>query len=160
MARSTSQSGDASSKLPLKTEFNLFRKACFLTSIVPPSAEDRHRPLIWLLILRIPGPTQLTAGYRVDRFLDLGDGIVSDLVQLYMRHVRHLVGWHNAVDDRRAIDAERFVQFGSQQAGDDFSVLIIPHTLAVTTFGALSAGDAVNLEVDLMARYVARLTGI
>jgi riboflavin synthase len=42
---------------------------------------------------------------------------------------------------------------------DEFSVLIIPHTLAVTTFGALRAGDPVNLEVDLMARYVARLTG-
>ncbi|HEY0439360.1 MAG TPA: riboflavin synthase, partial [Xanthobacteraceae bacterium] len=40
---------------------------------------------------------------------------------------------------------------------DTFSVLIIPHTLAVTTFGALRAGDAVNLEVDLMARYAARL---
>jgi riboflavin synthase len=47
----------------------------------------------------------------------------------------------------------------NEVAGDDFSVLIIPHTLAVTTFGALSAGDPVNLEVDLMARYVARLTG-
>src|SRR5580704_6751293 len=99
----------------------------FLTSIIirshnhslvfgPPSAEHRHRPLIWLLILWIPGRTQLTAGYRVDRFLDLGDGIVSDLVQLYVRHVRHLVSWHNAVDDRRGIDAERFAQFGSQQA--------------------------------------------
>jgi riboflavin synthase len=42
---------------------------------------------------------------------------------------------------------------------DEFSVLIIPHTLAVTTFGLLRAGDPVNLEVDLMARYVARLTG-
>ena len=41
--------------------------------------------------------------------------------------------------------------------GDRFSVLIIPHTLAVTTFGALRAGDPVNLEVDLMARYAARL---
>ena len=38
-----------------------------------------------------------------------------------------------------------------------FSVMIIPHTLAVTTFSALAGGDAVNLEVDLMARYVARL---
>jgi riboflavin synthase len=38
-----------------------------------------------------------------------------------------------------------------------FSVLIIPHTLKVTTLGSLAAGDAVNLEVDLMARYVARL---
>jgi riboflavin synthase len=38
-----------------------------------------------------------------------------------------------------------------------FSVLIIPHTLKVTTLGLLAAGDAVNLEVDLMARYLARL---
>jgi riboflavin synthase len=38
-----------------------------------------------------------------------------------------------------------------------FSVLIIPHTLQVTTFGALKAGDALNIEVDLMARYAARL---
>jgi riboflavin synthase len=41
--------------------------------------------------------------------------------------------------------------------GDAFSVLIIPHTLAVTTLGALQPGDALNLEVDLMARYAARL---
>jgi riboflavin synthase len=40
---------------------------------------------------------------------------------------------------------------------DTFSVLIIPHTLAVTTLSALRAGDALNLEVDLMARYAARL---
>ncbi len=40
---------------------------------------------------------------------------------------------------------------------DRFEVLIIPHTLEVTTFGALRAGDPVNLEVDLMARYAARL---
>jgi riboflavin synthase len=44
------------------------------------------------------------------------------------------------------------------EAGDDtFGVLIIPHTLKVTTLGALAAGDHVNLEVDLMARYAARL---
>jgi riboflavin synthase len=40
---------------------------------------------------------------------------------------------------------------------DRFDVLIIPHTLEVTTFGTLRAGDTVNLEVDLMARYAARL---
>ena len=40
---------------------------------------------------------------------------------------------------------------------DTFSVLIIPHTLGVTTFGALKTGDALNLEVDVMARYAARL---
>jgi riboflavin synthase len=36
-------------------------------------------------------------------------------------------------------------------------VLIIPHTLKVTTLGGLAVGDDVNLEVDLMARYAARL---
>src|SRR5216684_550939 len=38
-----------------------------------------------------------------------------------------------------------------------FSVLIIPHTLSVTTIGAWRAGSEVNIEVDLMARYAARL---
>jgi riboflavin synthase len=41
--------------------------------------------------------------------------------------------------------------------GGIFSVLIIPHTLTATTFGERRAGDRLNLEVDLMARYAARL---
>lgn len=40
---------------------------------------------------------------------------------------------------------------------DLLSVLLIPHTLKVTTWGARQAGDKVHLEVDLMARYAARL---
>jgi riboflavin synthase len=39
-----------------------------------------------------------------------------------------------------------------------FTVLIIPHTLSVTTIGAWQAGSEVNIEVDLMARYAARLS--
>ncbi|GJE59430.1 riboflavin synthase [Methylobacterium trifolii] len=42
-------------------------------------------------------------------------------------------------------------------AGDLFSVLLIPHTLQVTTWGERRAGDSLNLEVDLIARYAARL---
>ena len=38
-----------------------------------------------------------------------------------------------------------------------FSVLLIPHSLAVTTWNAVRAGDALNIEVDQMARYAARL---
>ena len=41
--------------------------------------------------------------------------------------------------------------------GDVFSVLLIPHTLAVTTWADRGPGDGLNLEVDLMARYAARL---
>jgi riboflavin synthase len=45
----------------------------------------------------------------------------------------------------------------NEVAGDTFSVLLIPHTLQVTTFGGVRAGTRVNLEVDQMARYAARL---
>jgi riboflavin synthase len=42
-------------------------------------------------------------------------------------------------------------------AGDRFSVTLIPHTLAVTTLGALAVGASVNLEGDLIAKHVDRL---
>ncbi|MGZ4113678.1 MAG: riboflavin synthase [Actinomycetota bacterium] len=41
--------------------------------------------------------------------------------------------------------------------GKTFSVALIPHTLAVTTFGSARPGDPVNLEVDVIAKYVERL---
>jgi riboflavin synthase len=41
--------------------------------------------------------------------------------------------------------------------GADFTVNLIPHTLSATNLGALRAGDRVNLEVDMLARYVERL---
>lgn len=44
-------------------------------------------------------------------------------------------------------------------AGEAFWVTLIPHTLEVTNLGELKVGDGVNLEVDLIARYVARLLG-
>ncbi|WP_333669653.1 riboflavin synthase [Elioraea tepidiphila] len=40
---------------------------------------------------------------------------------------------------------------------DAFGVNIIPHTASVTTFGRMKPGDPVNIEVDLVARYLARL---
>jgi riboflavin synthase len=42
--------------------------------------------------------------------------------------------------------------------GDVFGVNIIPHTQAVTTWGTMEAGQPVNIEIDMLARYVARLT--
>jgi riboflavin synthase len=43
--------------------------------------------------------------------------------------------------------------------GRRFGVNIIPHTQANTTFGAAAVGDRLNLEIDVLARYVARLLG-
>jgi riboflavin synthase len=45
----------------------------------------------------------------------------------------------------------------NEVTAETFAVLIIPHTLAVTTLGAAKPGTMMNLEVDLMARYAARL---
>jgi riboflavin synthase len=45
----------------------------------------------------------------------------------------------------------------NEVAGNRFGVNLIPHTLTVTTWAAKTAGQFVNLEVDLFARYVARL---
>ena len=81
---------------------------------------------------------------------------VSDEVMVGVVSLPH--GWGH---DRPGMQ----LQVASEHAGvsvndvtdDTFSVLIIPHTLKATMLGRLGVGDAVNLEVDLMARYAARL---
>ena len=45
----------------------------------------------------------------------------------------------------------------NEVTAETFAVLIIPHTLTVTTLGATKPGTMMNLEIDLMARYAARL---
>ncbi len=45
----------------------------------------------------------------------------------------------------------------NEVSGDTFGINFIPHTKAVTTWGQVAIGDSVNLEIDTLARYVARL---
>ncbi len=45
----------------------------------------------------------------------------------------------------------------AELAGDAFAVALVPHTLERTTLGDASSGDAVNVEVDVLAKYVERL---
>jgi riboflavin synthase len=45
-------------------------------------------------------------------------------------------------------------------APDGFSVMLIPHTLAVTTLGLIRIGDAVNIEADMLAKHVQKLLGM
>ena len=42
--------------------------------------------------------------------------------------------------------------------GADFSVNVIAHTWTVTTLGKMQVGSKLNMEIDMLARYVARLT--
>lgn len=67
------------------------------------------------------------------------------------RHIAHLIAAKGSI----AVDG---VSLTVNEVDDDaFGVLIIPHTWKVTTLSRLKAGDAVNLEADLMARYAARI---
>ena len=45
----------------------------------------------------------------------------------------------------------------NEVSGEEFGVNIIPHTASVTGFATLKPGDTVNIEIDMLARYVARL---
>jgi riboflavin synthase len=126
--------------------------------------------------LAVTGVGRWRHGTRVnlERPLKLGDELGGHLVAGHVDGLATLIAREDMTDMARFVlraphDLARFIApKGSvaldgvsltvnQVEGDTFSVLIIPHTLSVTTFGALREGDEVNLEVDTMARYAARL---
>jgi riboflavin synthase len=111
---------------------------------------------------------------NLERALKIGDELGGHIVAGHVDGIAELVAREDLTEMARLIfrappHLSRFiaakgsvaldgVSLTVNEAKDDrFEVLIIPHTLDVTTFGALRAGDTVNLEVDLMARYAARL---
>jgi riboflavin synthase len=111
---------------------------------------------------------------NLERALKIGDELGGHLVSGHVDGIAELIGREDLTDMARLAfrspaALSRFIaQKGSvtldgvsltvnEVEGDTFTVLIIPHTLAVTTLGALRVGDPVNLEIDQMARYAARL---
>ena len=126
--------------------------------------------------LRVTTVGRWRHGTRVnlERSLKLGDELGGHLVAGHVDGLARVVARENMTemarfDLRAPMPLSRFIApKGSVAldgvsltvntvADDVFSVLIIPHTLGVTTFGALAVGDDVNLEIDTMARYAARL---
>lgn len=120
------------------------------------------------------GQWQVGQRVNLEPSLCLGDALGGHLVSGHVDGIGHLL---ERESDARAIRMQfrmpialaRFVaEKGSIAVDgvsltvnavtrDTFSVAIIPHTAEVTTIGALSIGDAVNLEIDLIARYVSRM---
>ena len=111
---------------------------------------------------------------NLERSLRLGDEMGGHLVSGHVDGIAELVTRDDFLDSasfalRMPTALSRFIAVKGSVAldgvsltvnkvdGDMFSVLIIPHTLQVTTLGKLDAGARLNLEVDQMARYVARL---
>ena len=113
---------------------------------------------------------------NLERALKIGDELGGHLVSGHVDGLAELVAREDLTDMARLVfraptELARFIaQKGSvaldgvsltvnEVDGNTYSVLIIPHTLQVTTLGALRPGARVNLEVDQMARYAARLMG-
>ena len=111
---------------------------------------------------------------NLERSLRLGDEMGGHLVSGHVDGIAELVTRDDFLDSasftlRVPTALSRFIAVKGSVAldgvsltvnkvdSDMFSVLIIPHTLQVTTLGKLDAGARLNLEVDQMARYVARL---
>jgi riboflavin synthase len=120
------------------------------------------------------GAWQRGTKLNLERALRLGDELGGHLVSGHVDGIAELVAREDLPDMARMSfrvpsELARFIAPKGSVAldgvsltvneveGDRFSVLIIPHTLKATTFAALRPGAWLNLEVDLMARYAARL---
>jgi len=117
-----------------------------------------------------------TAGKKVnlERALRVGDELGGHIVSGHVDGVSEVVAVADEGDSTRVTlraprDLARFIAPKGSVAlngtsltvnevdGADFGVNFIPHTKVATTWGEVAVGDYVNLEIDTLARYVARL---
>lgn len=111
---------------------------------------------------------------NLERALKVGDELGGHIVSGHVDGVAKVVGMRDEGDSTRvtfrAPEAlARFIAPKGSVAlngtsltvnevdGADFGINFIPHTKAATTWGDTAMGDLINLEIDTMARYVARL---
>lgn len=111
---------------------------------------------------------------NLERALKVGDELGGHIVSGHVDGVAEVVAMRDEGDSTRVTfrapdHLARFIAPKGSVAlngtsltvnevdGADFGVNIIPHTKVATTWGDVSVGDSINLEIDTMARYVARL---
>jgi riboflavin synthase len=111
---------------------------------------------------------------NLERALRVGDELGGHIVSGHVDGVAEIVAMQDEGDSTRvrlrapAALARFIAPKGSvalngtsltvnEVEGQEFGINFIPHTKAVTTWGDASVGDRVNLEIDTLARYVARL---
>ena len=130
----------------------------------------------WEEALRLTTASQWKAGTHVnlERALKIGDELGGHIVSGHVDGMAEIVGREEEGDAVRfTLEAPRelakFIAPKGSVAldgtsltvnkveGTRFDVLLIQHSLSVTTWGERQVGDRVNLEVDTMARYAARL---
>jgi riboflavin synthase len=122
------------------------------------------------------GNTRWTAGRRInlERALRVGDELGGHIVSGHVDGTAEILAAERDGDSTRITlraptEMQAFIAPKGSIAldgtsltvndvdGADFTVNVIPHTQAVTTWGERTVGDHVNLEIDTLARYVARL---
>ena len=122
------------------------------------------------------GRNRWVAGRRInlERALRVGDELGGHIVSGHVDGVAEVVAVRDEGDSTRVTlrapaDLAKFIAPKGSVAlngtsltvneveGADFGINFIPHTKDVTTWGDVQVGDAVNLEIDTLARYVARL---
>ena len=115
-------------------------------------------------------------GHRInlERALRVGDELGGHIVSGHVDGVAEVVGLRKEGDSNRVTfrAPEALARFIAEKgsvalngtsltvnevSGRDFGVNFIPHTQTATTWGGVAVGDRVNLEIDTLARYVARL---
>jgi len=115
-------------------------------------------------------------GHRInlERALRVGDELGGHIVSGHVDGVAEVVGLRKEGDSTRVTfrAPEALARFIAEKgsvalngtsltvnevSGRDFGVNFIPHTQTATTWGGVAIGDRVNLEIDTLARYVARL---
>lgn len=130
----------------------------------------------------VPGMWAAGAQLNIEPSLRLGDELGGHIVTGHVDSVGEVVkvsqdgdSWHIAIRARAEM-APFIAEKGSITVNGvsltvndvrdrpdgtcDFLLNIIPHTAAVTTLGALKEGDAVNLEIDVLARYLKRMQSL
>lgn len=117
-----------------------------------------------------------SVGYRVnlERALKVGDELGGHIVSGHVDGVAEVVSIRDEGDSTRVTllapaELAKFIAPKGSVAlngtsltvnevkGNEFGINFIPHTKQVTTWGDVQEGDRVNLEIDTLARYVARL---
>jgi riboflavin synthase len=149
-----------------------------LTVIEKGTRDDKH----WFAVeasketldVTTAGDWQTGHSLNLERALKLGDELGGHIVSGHVDALAEIVNIRPEGDSQRFTfrapkDIMRFVApKGSitldgtsltvnEVGGDTFGVNLISHTQSVTSWGASRAGDRVNLEIDVLARYVARL---
>ncbi|MEX0349804.1 MAG: riboflavin synthase [Paracoccaceae bacterium] len=120
------------------------------------------------------GAWQMGKRVNLERALKVGDELGGHIVSGHVDGVAEVIAVEDEGDSTRVTfrapdDLARFIAPKGSVAlngtsltvndvqGAEFGINFIPHTKEVTTWGEVSVGDHINLEIDTLARYVARL---